>query len=345
MISSLYFIRDEVAAGGDPSDDIGGALKAAESAAELTRSLLAIGRRQTVQPQKVELTQLVHEALELVRRAVPKTVEVVYHPPAASCHVAVDPPQMQQVLLNLCLNARDAMDGGGTLTVIVCPSDADRATVIVEDTGTGIDQDTVARIFEPFYTTKEPGSGTGLGLAVAAGIVQSHGGTIDVESEIGEGSRFTIRLPYAEELDEADTVKTAEQKGAATVLVAEDDELVRRQIVRLLGKAGYRVVEAKDGVEAVDQFRRHQREISLVLMDVVMPRRNGWRAYEAIVEIDDGATVLFMSGYAAGALPELSGRPMPPLIGKPFTGQKLLTAVRAALAPQPAEAEARAAPP
>jgi len=247
--------------------------------------------------------------------------------------------------MNLAVNARDAMPEGGTLSLVVrgvsVTGDADApvagmapgryAHLEVADTGTGIEQETLAHIFEPFFTTKEPGKGTGLGLAMVYGIVMQSGGRIDVDSEIGRGSRFSVYMPAtsdaAESLDPAPATATVSGDGAV-VLYVEDEPLVRKLVARCLEGAGYRVLSARGGDEALDLFREHRDTIEVLITDVVMPRIGGAKLAEMLLADRPDLAVVFVSGYAEDAL----GDAFQPgesvhFLGKPFAPPELLEIV------------------
>ena len=192
----------------------------------------------------------------------------------------LDAPQFEQVLINLCVNARDAMPSGGTVRVRIAPEAATHLVVTVEDTGPGIPRENLSRIFEPFFTTKK--NGTGLGLAVAAGIVAAHGGSIQAESD-GIGTCMRIRLPRVEPDPEPVRRGPAQApRGSGVILVAEDEAMVRVQVVRILKDAGYTVLQAENGARAVELFEEHGGKVDLALLDVVMPVMDGWQAFLAL---------------------------------------------------------------
>jgi CheY-like chemotaxis protein len=229
-----------------------------------------------------------------------------------------DSGQIDQVMMNLATNARDSMPDGGTLTISTQLAEIDDefkrmhgygepgmyALLTVEDTGIGMDNETKQRIFEPFFTTKEIGRGTGLGLAIIYGIVKQHNGYIDVYSELGRGTTFRIYLPVVE-LTAEETLSTEYIPligGKETILLVEDESALRTVTKTMLEKYGYKVIEAVDGVEAVDKFEEHKDTISLVLMDVIMPNKNGKEAYQDILVIRPDAQVIFLSGYTSDSI-------------------------------------------
>ncbi len=327
--TNLHFAHEMVAGEGLATDELKEAMRATDRAAELTKHLLAIGRRQRVDPQCVDLSALIERSLRMLRRVIPENIELVFEPALTACKVSGDPPQLEQVLLNLCLNARDAMPSGGKLRVAVGISTAfpARAQLCVSDTGSGISKEHLKRAFEPFFTTK--GAGSGLGLAVVAGIVAAHGGTVTVDSEVAQGTTFTVELPlvHSPESEPPLELKPA-RRGNEVILVAEDEPLVRSQVVRILSRAGYLVLEAANGTQAIAEFARRSNEIDLVLLDVIMPGLDGWQVYERVEALRPGIKVLFTTGYAANALPEDFGSRGKRLLTKPYKPQALLDLVR-----------------
>jgi signal transduction histidine kinase/CheY-like chemotaxis protein len=302
------------------SEDLGEILTAARRARDVTAQLLAFGRRQVLEVQPLDLNEQVRAACRMLTRVLPAKMDIVFDLAAGAPPILADPTQMQQVLINLVVNARDAMSGGGTLTIKseLGPRDAlGRATVrlSLEDTGCGMDAETAAQIFEPFFTTKERGHGTGLGLATVYGIVQQHGGSIEVDSAIGRGTRFVIVLPQAHgaprrritrgELGAVGRAGSPEGEPpprAGTILVVEDEEAVRKLVARILGGAGYRVLAAGDIDEAVSLVRSFEGAIDLLLTDVILPHANGKEVFERLRSMRPELPVLYMSGHAQDVL-------------------------------------------
>lgn len=287
-------------------------LASSERAAELTRSLLAFSRKQIISPKPVDLNVVVAGIEKILRRLIGEDVElnVVYSD--RNLVALVDKGQIEQVLMNLATNARDAMPTGGTLTIRTSVFHADEnyarvhlfphpgtyACIALSDTGTGMNEQTLEKIFEPFFTTKELGRGTGLGLAIVYGIVKQHNGNINVSSEPGKGSTFTLSFPLvqAPAADEQQP-QSPPAGGTETILLAEDDGSVRNLFRTILETAGYTVLTAQDGEEAVGLFREQGGRIGLALLDVVMPRKNGHEAYEEMRAIAPAVKALFISGY------------------------------------------------
>jgi PAS domain S-box-containing protein len=335
-----------------------GILHAAERAAHLTQSLLAYSRKQIMQRRPVDLREVVAAVEKLLRRLLGEDVHVVVRLPAARLGAVVDVGQLDQVLVNLCTNARDAMPAGGTLTIeadrVVLDDATARARGLarggayarlrVADSGEGMPPEVLERIFEPFFTTKEQGKGTGLGLAIVHGIVHQHEGVIGVESAPGRGTAFEVLLPAHDEAAAAAGEAPAPQAargGSETILLAEDEPLVRSVLRRTLERAGYRVIEAEDGEDALRKFRERSGEVALCLLDVVMPRMNGRDAAEAIAALRPGARILLASGYAADVLQTRGLAAGVDLLSKPIAPADLLRRVREAL-DRPAPPAARA---
>jgi two-component system cell cycle sensor histidine kinase/response regulator CckA len=293
--------------------------KAAEQAASLTRQLLAFSRQQVLQPKVFSLNTLVSNTDSMLRRLISEDVEMVTITSKNIGAIKADPGQMEQVILNLVINARDAMPNGGTLTLETANVELDESyaqshlvtlpgsyvMLAVSDTGMGMDEETQAHIFEPFFTTKELGKGTGLGLSMVYGIVKQSGGYIWVHSEIGKGSAFKIYLPrvfeHEQEISSPFPASTPLQ-GKETILLVEDDPLVRELAFEILQSRGYNVLVAEHPETALQLCRQHAGKIHLVLTDVVMPGMNGSQMVEEIGAMRPGISVLFMSGYTDTAI-------------------------------------------
>jgi len=319
--------------------------RAAQRAAALTQRLLAFSRKQVLQPRVISANEAVRDMEGMLRRLIGEDVELVVRLEASALTVHADPVQLQQVLMNLVVNARDAMPRGGRLTLETGSLDAeaprpagapDGPLVVMEvsDTGVGIDAETMKRIFEPFFTTKPPGEGTGLGLATVYGIVTQSGGHVAVASQPGQGATFRVFLPEAPQPAESllrPLVGQPAPSGRETVLLVEDEDLVRRMTTEVLQDLGYRVLDASSGRTALQVSARPGR-IDLVLTDVVMPGMGGREVWEAVSRQHPESRVLYMSGYTDDAIvhhgvldAEVS------LINKPFTPQELGQRVRAVL--------------
>ena len=318
---------------------------AGDGAAALTRQLLALSRQQILKPEVLNLSAVIGDMQNMLRRLVGADVELVYALPAHLGSVKADPGQIEQVILNLAVNAQDAMPDGGTLTIETRdvlldagfaaehPSTRPGPHVLltVGDTGIGMDETTRKRIFEPFFTTKELGKGTGLGLSTVYGIVKQSGGSIWVHSKTGEGSRFNIYLPRVDDvprqLQPPQTISTA--RGTETILLVEDDPAVRRLTKRILQSAGYAVLEAGNGGEALMLLERHGGPLHLMLTDVVMPGMNGRELAARLAEVRPDVKVLYSSGYTDDAILrhgvlDDAGR----FMNKPFTPAELKRKVR-----------------
>jgi PAS domain S-box-containing protein len=323
-------------------------IAAADRAATLTRSLLAFSRKQIINPQQVDLNTIVHQVEHFLRRVIGEDITLKAELHGEPLLVLADSGQIEQVLMNLATNARDAMPEGGTLTVRTDSVQLDPsqpgcawctpgryALLSFSDTGTGMDEATRNKIFEPFFTTKEVGKGTGLGLAMAYGTVMQHNGQILVESEPGKGTRFRIYLPLVASSAPGEVVETATTQphaGNETILLAEDEPAVRELVQGLLTRFGYRVLVAEDGAQAVARFREHRDEIDLLLLDLIMPKLSGKGAYDEIVKIRPDIRVIFTSGYTAEVI-RSKGELAPgiELIMKPVHPQHLLQKIRESL--------------
>ncbi|MBX3130819.1 MAG: transporter substrate-binding domain-containing protein [Polyangiaceae bacterium] len=314
-------------------EDLATIQDAAARATALTAQLLAFGRKQFLQPEPVDLNALVHDLEGMLRPLVGEEVELVIHTSPDGPTVLADPGKLEQVVVNLVTNARDAMPGGGTLTIRVeatAPSGEGRALLSVTDTGSGMDEETRARIFEPFFTTKAQGKGTGLGLATIQGIVEQSGGQVEVRSELGRGTTFTVSLPCADATPVVSTKakRAAPLAGTEAVLVVEDDDLVRAATQRHLTAAGYTVVTASSGPDALHLCKTRKAGFDLLLSDVQLPRMTGPELARILAESHPRMKVLFMSGtldegVASGGLGGL--------LRKPFTADELSRAVREVL--------------
>jgi PAS domain S-box-containing protein len=329
---------------------VGQIMGAARRAGDLTRQLLAFSRRQVLQPRVVDLDEIVTTFEKMIRRLIGEDVELSFEGSSDQARVKVDPGQMEQVLMNLCVNARDAMPRGGLLSIRTGVVSLDRAyaasrgpvqpgdyvLVTVSDTGCGMDSATQARIFEPFFTTKEAGSGTGLGLATVYGIVKQSGGYVWVYSEVGVGTTFKIYLPVAEGEAAARVVDDAAPVRAAgphvSVLLVEDQDALREMIHEVLDDLGYTVVEAADGPRALELAAGRDAPVDLLLTDLVMPRMSGRELAEQLRQRWPGLRVLYMSGYTADVVARHGIlEPGVQLLHKPFSTTELANRLREAL--------------
>ena len=334
---------------GDPlSYNVEQILSSANRAASLTQGLLAYSRKQILNPQPVSVNEIIKKVDLLLTRLIGEDIELKTMLTDDDVSVLADVGQIEQVLMNLATNARDAMPEGGYLFIeterIEFSEESAKvqefgkhgtyALITVTDSGTGMGEKTRQRIFEPFFTTKEVGQGTGLGLSIVYGIVKQHNGTITVYSEEGRGSTFKIYLPIVPTLERQGQPVALPpiQGGVETVLVAEDDEIVRKLTRNVLEQFGYTVIEAEDGEDAVNKFMGHRDLIKLLLFDVIMPKKNGREAYAKIKIFSPDMKVLFLSGYTADTV-QRKGLLEPGMnfIMKPVPINDLLRKVRAIL--------------
>ena len=323
--------------------------KTAARAASLTRQLLAFSRKQVLQRKVLDLNATVAEMSDMLRRLIGEDVDLLLTLGPAAGRVNADPGQLEQALLNLAVNARDAMPRGGTLgvetdRVELGPAPPDRpdalppgpyAVLRVMDTGVGMDAETRAHIFEPFFTTKEPGKGTGLGLSMVHGVVRQHGGAVRVRSVVGGGTTFEIYLPQVEAAASSSTVDDGGARpatGRETILLVEDEEDVRALAREVLERQGHRVLEAGDGVQALQCYEAEGERIDLILTDVVMPRMSGRELVDRVRAMRPAMPVLYMSGYTEDAILRHGVRDASMLLlGKPFTPADLISKVREVL--------------
>jgi nitrogen-specific signal transduction histidine kinase len=324
-------------------------LAAALRAADLTRQLLAFSRRQVLQPRVLDLNFIVKDTEKLLRRLIGEDIDLVAHLPPDLGRVKADPGQVSQVLMNLAVNARDAMPDGGVLTIETANVEVDSAyarahapvqpgpyvQLQVRDTGVGMDEAVRQRVFEPFFTTKPEGVGTGLGLSTVYGIVKQSGGYVWVESTPGRGTTFTIHLPRVEGPEEprAEPLNTeVRAKGGETILVVEDQANLRELICEVLEDNGYSVLSARDPREALSLVEAHGGRIDLLLTDVVMPGMSGHELAGELTPQRPAMRVLYMSGYTSDII---AGRGVLQeglqLLEKPFTSLSLTRRVRQVL--------------
>lgn len=325
----------------EAAEPIGEIKRAAQRAADLTKQLLAFSRQQPVDLSSVDANEVVRGMVAMLRRTLPPHVRVDFIPGKSLPPMRADAGQVEQVLLNLCINARDAMPEGGVLTietesVLVNQQFCDAhpwakpgryVLLSITDTGVGMSSDLRERIFEPFFTTKPPGRGTGLGLATAYGIVEQHEGMLHVYSELAKGSTFKVYVPIAERAAETvgDKLVAPIVGGDETILVAEDSDAVRRVVVRVLERVGYEVIPVSSGREALETLEHAS--VDLALLDVVMPGLTGPETGAAIAERHPAVRILYTSGYSAGDAPsrDVSSSEM---LRKPYQPEELLRRVR-----------------
>ncbi|NLF56007.1 MAG: response regulator [Candidatus Hydrogenedens sp.] len=347
---------------GEPREYAQEIVQGVERATGLTRQLLVFSSRQMLEMDDLDLNEVVGGMAKMLKRIIGEDIEMEFAGGEGLLAVRGDRGQMEQVLLNLCINARDAMPGGGTLTIgtenVVIDqkycemhtwaAPGNHVLLSVTDTGCGMDGQTQARIFDPFFTTKEPGEGTGLGLATVYGIVRQHQGMVQVYSEPGQGTSFKIYLPGIERRAQTPASPAAERArgGTETILVAEDDKFLRTLAARILESAGYTVLQAANGREALDLFSRHSGRIDLCLLDVVMPKLGGKGVYDFLRRGHPRLRFLFTSGYSANTVQtECAAKEGVDLIQKPYGPNALLRRVRGVLdAPLPASRSTHADP-
>jgi nitrogen-specific signal transduction histidine kinase/ActR/RegA family two-component response regulator len=349
ILGSCNFLLQDLSPGSMRSD-VEQIKKAGERAVSLTQQLLAFSRKQVLQPKILDLNDLVAETEKMLRRLIGEDIDLLTVPMPGLGLVKADPGQIQQVIMNLAVNARDAMPEGGKLTIETENVDIDQLYLLkhpearigryvmlaVSDNGIGMDRETRARIFEPFFSTKEPGKGTGLGLATVYGIVKQSDGFIYVYSEPGKGATFKIYVPRVEGeavMPSGGGKEETESPGTGTVLVVEDESAVRGVVARVLRGKGYAVIEASDGAEALRAAREFSGEIHLVLTDVVMPGMSGRELISQIKAVRPGIKALFVSGYTGNAIVHHgildSGVAF---LQKPFTDDSLARKVREMIA-------------
>ena len=326
--------------------DVDEILRAADRAATLTRQLLAFSRQQVLEPRVLSLNSTITDMEKMLRRLIGEDMDLVTAPARDLGRVKVDPGQIEQVLMNLVVNARDAMPQGGKLTIETTNIDLDDSyagsrpdvrpgpyvMLAVSDTGCGMTPETAAHVFEPFFTTKELGKGTGLGLSTVHGIVKQSGGHIELYSELGQGTTFKVYLPRVEDSPEPVTAAAVPQgrgEGNEVLLLVEDEDSIRRVMRESLELLGYLVLEARDGSQAITHCERRGQPIDLLITDVVMPLMSGPELVQHVQAVRPGLRALFVSGYADHALVHrglrTAGRAF---LQKPFTPDRLVRKVR-----------------
>jgi CheY-like chemotaxis protein len=321
---------------------------ASMAAADLTRQLLAFSRQAVLRPKVIDLNEVTANALKLIRRLIGEDIELSFERAPDLWRIEADPTEIERILLNLAANARDAMSKGGTLSIktmntvrqeglLRAGSDEPSGNYVlltVTDTGDGMDEATRSHIFEPFFTTKDLGKGTGLGLATVFGVVAQSGGKIDVTSTPGEGSRFAMYFPAALRGHLAEDVAARSPRakgGRETILLVEDERAVRDVVARILKGAGYGVLAASGPVEARSLHASSKVKIALLLTDLVMPGMSGEDLAAALLRVDEGLRVLYLTGYAPRRPLQGPASAQGPFLEKPFTAETLLLRVRAVL--------------
>jgi two-component system cell cycle sensor histidine kinase/response regulator CckA len=326
---------------GDPvAADLDQVLKSARRAAGLTRQLLAFARRQVIAPEVLSPNALVLDMDKMLRRLIGEDIELTTVPDAGVGAIKVDRIQMEQVLINLAVNARDAMPHGGKLTIktarvrLDSTQPGDYVMLAVSDTGVGMSDEIKAHVFEPFFTTKDVDKGTGLGLATVYGIVKQHHGDVTVDSEPGLGTTFKIYLPCFNQTSELelDRAKLTPRGGRETILIVEDEQMVRNIAVRMLHGLGYATLEASNGADALKVAADYPADIQLLLTDVVMPRMSGHDLAEKLKELRPSLRVLYMSGYPENVIAHQGTLdPGVSFLPKPFSEEAMATRVREVL--------------
>lgn len=328
ILSSAALLRDFLADRPGAWEELREIETTAQRGAALTRRLLAFARGETSQPQVVDLNQLTSDAACLLRRLIGEHIELTIELAPTPTPIRGDPAQLEQVLVNLALNARDAMTAGGRLRIETAAMHP-YAMITMSDTGHGMTPEIMARLSQPLFTTKPKGEGTGLGLAVSYGIVRRNGGQIAVSSSPGKGTTFNLYFPRVETEAPATSPRESGEmpRGVETVLLAEDDPSVRTASVRTLRLLGYTVLEAAQGAEALEVAAVHAGPIDLLIADVIMPRVGGRSLAVELCRARRDLKVLFTSGYAADVRTGL-GRADVAFLGKPYTPSQLARRVR-----------------
>lgn len=352
------FVHQDLAKSADGEDgnrwqrslqDLDRVEKAANSAKRLTRHLLAFARREIAQPQVIEVVAAVEHVLELLRRSLGEHIAMEVRLDPHTSPVRIDPGHLEQILINLCVNARDAMPGGGILVIETLDVEVDEAYALtqgdldpgryvrlrISDTGGGMPEEVLKHAFEPFFTTKAPGHGTGLGLATVYGIVKHSGGRVHLYSEEGHGTTVSVLLPVASASDLSESAAisgAAMPSGQESILVVEDERDLRDAVSRMLESHGYRVLTAPNGRVALEMVERFSGELHLLLTDVVMPEMLGKELAQRVSDLRPGVRVLYMSGFAQPVLGSAGVLgPDMVLLDKPFTESDLLSKVRGVL--------------
>jgi CheY-like chemotaxis protein len=343
IMSFASAIQEDIDPGSHLQQDLRDILKACQRGRALTQNLLGVARKGTYRRERFSLNDAVDELAELLKRTISKRIEVRKVQYANLPEIEGDPNQIQQALINLSLNAADAMEGEGTLTFTTKLVDLDvdvlkstpdlTAGVYVElqisDTGAGMDAETLQHAFEPFFTTKPTGEGTGLGLSMVYGTIKNHRGRVFIDSQPDEGTTVTIQLPGLLSLPTSrearpQEARTRAARGAGTVLLVDDEELVRKSGKRLLEQLGYRVFLAENGTEALDLYRQLKDQIDFVLLDLIMPVMDGHELYLKLKELEPSVKVIFCSGFTQDeGASSLIAAPDTRFIRKPFDVEQL----------------------
>ncbi|MFL5561424.1 MAG: ATP-binding protein, partial [Gemmatimonadaceae bacterium] len=338
VISGFTELAIAQAEDGEPVvEELRQVIGASQRAALLTRQLLAFGRKQVLQPRVLDLHDVVAGVEPMLRRLIGAHIAITTQTERGLASIYADPGQLEQVVVNLVVNARDAMPAGGTL-VISCENGLDGeqriVKLIVRDTGTGMSEGTKSRVFEPFFTTKDPGKGTGLGLATVYGIVVQSGGRIDIDSTLGVGTTITISFPAtgcAAPASVETPVEETVRGGTETILLVEDEPALRQLAERALADAGYTVLSAESGESALAHARSHPGEIHLVVTDIVMPGMSGPVLVARLAAVRPAARILYVSGYADDTIANYRLDSSTAFLAKPFVPTTLLRKIRETL--------------
>jgi len=323
--------------------------EAAERGSSMVRQILTFARKSEAEFRSLHIQDMVADLVKMLRVTFPRTIEIRHSNPKDLPPVWMDPNQMHQALLNLCINARDAMAGAGKLEILTSlidggeiasrfPAAAGKRLVHIQvaDTGVGMDEKTRSRIFEPFFTTKGRGRGTGLGLAVVYGVVQAHKGFIEVDSRPGQGTSFSLYFPASERRSVLAFPEDGESqpiaRGSETILVVEDEEDLRELLTTMLHEYGYGILVARDGLEALERYRRHRDDIQLVITDMDLPKINGAAVSQSILSDNPGARIILISGFVEAALKNsILASGVREFVAKPYTMPHMLQIVRRVL--------------
>lgn len=352
IIFNIKMLKERVDPEGTEAELVDDIIESAARAISLIKSLLAFSRKQAIDPRPVDINRTVSRAARLLAPLIGGGIKLDVRQEEGPMTALLDHGQMEQILMNLAINARDAMPDGGTITITTRRKEPEffkgRAgpekteapgggyvQLSFQDAGKGMDKETMDKAFEPFFTTKEAGKGTGLGLSIVYGIVRRHKGFIEVQSEPGQGTVFNIYFPLMEKEAAGQGLKEhpAPLRGTEGILLAEDDEKVRKVFKKILEKNGYNVMEAKDGEDAVEKFMEEDSSIQLLLFDLMMPGQSGKDAYDAIRKRRPGIKALFVSAYAGKFMREAKfAQCGVPVLSKPLCQEELLSKVREALA-------------
>ncbi len=326
-------------------EDLKRIYQSSKQGADLVHRLLTFSRKAEIKPQPINLNRRIKEMRKMMQRTLPKMIDIQLILAERLPTIFADPTQIDQILMNLAVNARDAMPDGGKLIIetadVMLDEEYGKTNLVatagrfvlltVTDTGEGMDKETLEHIFEPFFTTKAVGEGSGLGLAMVYGIVQEHGGHIKCYSEPGNGTTFRIYLPAgaSEEQTEQPTVRELPRGGSETILLVDDEKMIRDLGSRILSRAGYKIITANNGKEALTVYKNRQNEIAMVILDLIMPEMGGKQCLGEILKINPEVKVLVASGYSAnGPTKEALEGGAKAFVSKPFHMGELLQAVR-----------------